>query len=80
MLKDESWEKKNGLAEQRALTRTQGKKRVYHIWKKGQAAQEDYRDILMLHGEKIRRAKSHIEFILHTALKGIKNVSMNKSA
>lgn len=72
MLKDEPWGKKNSLAEQRALTRTQGKRRVYHIWKKGQLAQEDYRDVLMSHREKVRRAKCHLEFILHIAVKYIK--------
>ena len=35
----------------------QEKKRVYDLWKKGQATQEDYKDVMRLCREKIRRAK-----------------------
>ncbi|KAK4818656.1 hypothetical protein QYF61_017264 [Mycteria americana] len=46
VLKDELVGKKTSLAEQRALAGTQEKKRVYDLWKKGQATQEDYKDVV----------------------------------
>ncbi|KAK4822047.1 hypothetical protein QYF61_008856 [Mycteria americana] len=39
------------------------KRRVYDLWKKGQATQEDYKDV------KIRRAKAQLELNLATAVK-----------
>ncbi|KAK4815667.1 hypothetical protein QYF61_005413 [Mycteria americana] len=45
------------------------KKRVYNLWKKGQATQEDYKDIMRLCREKIRRAKAQLERNLATAVK-----------
>ena len=48
------------------------KRRVYDLWKKGQATQEDYKDVVRLHREKIRRAKAQLELNLATALKDIK--------
>ncbi|KAK4830258.1 hypothetical protein QYF61_009351 [Mycteria americana] len=67
--KDELPGKKPSLAEQRALAGTQGKKRVYDLWKKGQATQEDYKDVVRLCREKIRRAKAQLEINLATAIK-----------
>lgn len=58
VLKDEPWAKRNSLAKERAMTRTEGgKNSVYHIWKKGQAALDDYRDVLMLHRKKIKKGQ-----------------------
>jgi len=45
------------------------KRRVYDLWKKGQATQEDYRDFVRLCREKIRRAKAQLELNLATAIK-----------
>ncbi|KAK4811142.1 LOW QUALITY PROTEIN: hypothetical protein QYF61_019773 [Mycteria americana] len=45
------------------------KRRVYDLWKKGQATQEDYKDVVRLCREKIRRAKAQLEFNLATAIK-----------
>ncbi|KAK4824994.1 hypothetical protein QYF61_022520 [Mycteria americana] len=45
------------------------KRRVYDLWKKGQATQEDYRDVMRLCREKIRRAKAQLELNLATAVK-----------
>ncbi|KAK4832377.1 hypothetical protein QYF61_022232 [Mycteria americana] len=57
------------------------KKRVDDLWKKGQATQENYKDVMRLCTEKIRRAKAQLELNLATAiLKTIKNVSINTSA
>ncbi|GAB0203785.1 hypothetical protein GRJ2_002844100 [Grus japonensis] len=45
------------------------KRRVYGLWKKGQATQEDYKDVVRLYREKIRRAKVQLELNLATAVK-----------
>ncbi|KAK1212035.1 LIN1 transcriptase, partial [Pygoscelis papua] len=45
------------------------KRRVYDLWKKGQATQEDYKDVVRLCREKIRRAKAQLELNLATAAK-----------
>ncbi|KAK4832989.1 hypothetical protein QYF61_027013 [Mycteria americana] len=46
-----------------------GKKSVDDLWKKGQATQEDYKDVVRLCTEKIRRAKAQLELNLATAIK-----------
>ncbi|KAK4829944.1 hypothetical protein QYF61_007667 [Mycteria americana] len=45
------------------------KRRVYNLWKKGQASQEDYKGVARLCREKIRRAKAELELNLTTAIK-----------
>ena len=45
------------------------KRRVYELWKKGQATQEDYKDVMRFCREKIRRAKAQLELNLATAVK-----------
>ena len=35
-------------------------RRVYDLWKKGKATQEDYKDVMRLCREKIRRAKTQL--------------------
>ncbi|KAK4819946.1 hypothetical protein QYF61_015846 [Mycteria americana] len=45
------------------------KGRVYDLWKKEQATQEDYKDFVRLCREKIRRAKAQLELNLATAIK-----------
>ncbi|KAK4819351.1 LOW QUALITY PROTEIN: hypothetical protein QYF61_001243 [Mycteria americana] len=45
------------------------KSRVYNLWKKGQATQEDYKGVARLCREKIRRAKAELEFNLSAAVK-----------
>jgi len=42
---------------------------VYDLWKKGQATQEDYKDVVRLGREKIRSAKAQLELNLATAIK-----------
>ncbi|KAK4832479.1 LOW QUALITY PROTEIN: hypothetical protein QYF61_023526 [Mycteria americana] len=44
-------------------------RRVYDLLKKGQVTQEDYKDIVRLRREKIRRAKAQLELNLTTAIK-----------
>ncbi|KAK4822208.1 hypothetical protein QYF61_011849 [Mycteria americana] len=45
------------------------KRRVYHFWKKGQATQEEYRDLVKSCKEKIRKAKAQLEPNLATVVK-----------
>jgi len=53
------------LAEQGVFADTQEKKRrVYHLWKKGQATQEEYRVLIMSCREEIRKATSQLELRL----------------
>ncbi|KAK4831137.1 LOW QUALITY PROTEIN: hypothetical protein QYF61_015440 [Mycteria americana] len=56
------------------LTRESGskkKRRVYDLWKKGRATQEDYKGVARLCREKIRRAKAELELNLAAATKKI---------
>ncbi|KAK4828709.1 LOW QUALITY PROTEIN: hypothetical protein QYF61_000547 [Mycteria americana] len=76
VLKDKPAGKKTGLAEQRALAGTQGeKRRVYDLWKKGQATQEDYKDVVRLCREKMRRAKAQQSGYSHNKKSFYKNIS-----
>lgn len=43
---------------------------MYHFWKKGQASQSDYKDIVRLSREENRKAKDQLKFNLATAVKG----------
>ncbi|KAK4817407.1 LOW QUALITY PROTEIN: hypothetical protein QYF61_013474 [Mycteria americana] len=45
------------------------KRRVYDLWKKGQATQEDYKGVARLCREKIRRAKAELELNLAATVK-----------
>ncbi|KAK4810627.1 LOW QUALITY PROTEIN: hypothetical protein QYF61_007364 [Mycteria americana] len=45
------------------------KKTFYSLWQKGQATQEDYKGVVRLCREKIRRAKAELELNLATAVK-----------
>ncbi|KAK4816305.1 hypothetical protein QYF61_014603 [Mycteria americana] len=45
------------------------KRRVYELWKKGQASQEDYKGVVRLCREKIRRAEAELGLHLATAIK-----------
>ncbi|KAK4829261.1 hypothetical protein QYF61_002653 [Mycteria americana] len=45
------------------------KRRVYDLWKKGRATQEDYKGVARLCREKMRRAKAELELSLAAAVK-----------
>ncbi|KAK4809857.1 hypothetical protein QYF61_021317 [Mycteria americana] len=49
------------------------KRRVCDLWKKGRAAQEDYKGVARLCRENIRRAKAELELNLAAAVKANKN-------
>ncbi|KAK0674966.1 LIN1 transcriptase, partial [Pygoscelis papua] len=59
--------KKNGRGRQPAwlngelLLGLRKKRRVYHLWKKGQATQEEYRDLVRSCREEMRKAKAQLE-------------------
>lgn len=50
-----------------------GGKRVYGLWKKGQATQEVHKDVIRSWREKITKAKAQLELDLGTAVKDNKN-------
>ncbi|KAK4810780.1 hypothetical protein QYF61_008752 [Mycteria americana] len=52
-----------------AITERWRKRRVYDLWKKGRATQEDYKGVARLCREKIRRAKAELELNLAAAVK-----------
>jgi len=64
--KDELAGKKTILAEQRSLSGTQENR---HLWKKGQATQADYKDVVRLCREKMTSAKVQLGFHLASAVK-----------
>jgi len=45
------------------------KRRVYHLWKKGLAIEEDYRGLVVLCREEIKKAKAQLELRLATAVR-----------
>ena len=47
-----------------------GRKGVADLRKRGQGTLEDYKDVMRLCSEKIRKAETHLELELATALKG----------
>lgn len=50
------------------------KNKIYDVWWKGQETQEDYKDIVRLRREKIKRAKVQLELSLDSAINDNKNV------
>jgi len=55
------------------------KKKVYHLWKKGQATQEEYRGLIRSYREEIRKAKAQLELRLATVVRDNKNIFTNAS-
>ena len=45
------------------------KRRVYHLWKKGQVTQEEYRGLVRSCREEIRKAKAQLELRLDTVVR-----------
>jgi len=79
VLQDELAGKMTGLAEWGALAGTQKTRRVYHVWKKGQATQEEYRRLVRSRREEIRKAKVQLELRLATVVRDNKNFITNTS-
>ncbi|XP_042743410.1 uncharacterized protein LOC122188845 [Lagopus leucura] len=51
------------------LSRLRKKKRVYVLWKRGQAGRGDYKEVAKVCREEVRKAKAHLELRLATAVK-----------
>jgi len=61
------------------------KRRVYHLWKKGQGTQEEYRGLIRSCREEIRKAKAQLELRLATVVRDnkkcfYKNINNKKKA
>lgn len=69
MPKDEPMWKKIGLAEQRSSAGRKKKRRNYELWKKGQATQDDYRDVVGSCRKKNKRTKAQLGHNLTTSTK-----------
>ena len=69
MLQDKLTGKMTSLAEWEALAGTQEKRRIYHLWKKGQVAREEYRDLVRSCREEIRKAKAQLELRVVTVVR-----------
>ncbi|KAK4831654.1 hypothetical protein QYF61_018621 [Mycteria americana] len=67
--KDEPVGKKTAWLTRELWLELRKKRRVYDLWKKGQATQEDYKGVARLCREKIRRAKAELELSLAAAVK-----------
>ena len=49
-------------------------KKVYNLWKRGRATQEDYKNVARPCRDKVRKAKAHLELNLATAVKDNKKI------
>ena len=54
--------------------RLREKKRIYLLWKKGQATQKEYKEVVKICREKIRKAKAQLELNLAAGVKGNKKL------
>ena len=65
-----SWQGKRPIWMNRELfLRVQEKQRFYFLWKKGRVAWEEYKVIVRMCREKIRKEKAQLEFNLAAAVK-----------
>ena len=55
------------------------KKRIYLLWKKGRATQKEYREVVKMCREKIRKAKAQLELNLATGVERYKKPFTNTS-
>ena len=62
----------------RELLLGHGKKnRIYHLWKKGQVTQEEYRGLIRLCREETRKAKAQLKLSLAAVIRDNKNAGGN---
>ena len=54
--------------------RLQEKKRIYLLWKKGRATRKEYKEVVKMCREKIRKAKAQLELNLAAGVKGNKKL------
>ena len=79
MLQDEAVGKTAAWLNRELLLGLRKKRRVYHLWKKGQVTQEAYRGLIKSCREEIRKAKAQLELRLAIIVKDNKNVFTNTS-
>ncbi|KAK4823437.1 hypothetical protein QYF61_002123 [Mycteria americana] len=63
------WGRRPAWLNRELLLELRKKRRVYHFWKKGQATQEEYRELVKSCREKIRKAKAQLELNLVTVVR-----------
>ncbi|PKU42582.1 adaptin ear-binding coat-associated protein 1 [Limosa lapponica baueri] len=66
------WGKRPAWLNKEIGSQLREKRRVYGLWKKGQATQEDYKGVVKLCREKIRKAKAQLELNLALDVKNNK--------
>ncbi|KAK4807040.1 hypothetical protein QYF61_018381 [Mycteria americana] len=67
--KTNRWGRRPAWLNRELLLGLRKKRRVYHFWQKGQATQEEYRDLVKSCREKIRKAKAELELNLATVVR-----------
>ncbi|KFO59554.1 hypothetical protein N302_13641, partial [Corvus brachyrhynchos] len=67
--KSSKWGRRPAWLNRELLVKLRGKKLIYDLWKKGQATQEEYKDVVRSCREGIRKAKAQLEFNLATVIK-----------
>jgi len=65
-----NWQERRPVWMNRELfLRLQEKKRIYILWKKGWATWREYREVVMMNREKVRKAKAQLELNLAVGVK-----------
>jgi len=67
--KTNRWGRRLAWLNREDLQRLRKKKRVYHLWKKGQVTQEEYKGLVRSCREEIRKAKAQLELRLTTVVR-----------
>jgi len=68
------WGRQLGWLNRELLGRFSKKRRVYHLWKKGQVTQGEYRGLVRSCREEIRKAKTQLELRLDTVVRDNKKM------
>ena len=68
------WGRRPSWMNRELFLRLEEKKRIYFLWKKGQATQKEYREVVKVCREKIRKAKAQLELNLAAGVKGTKKL------
>jgi len=75
--KTNQWGRRQAWLNREILLGLRKNRRVYHLWKKGQVTQEEYRGLARSCREEIRKAKAQLELRLATVIRDKKNVFTN---
>ena len=77
--KTNRWGRRLAWLNREILLGLRKKGRVYHLWKKGQVTQEEYRRLIGSCREEIRKAKAQLELRLATVIRDIEKSFTNTS-